>query len=123
VIEPVARETQFNPYRAKDVYRPGVILQDIIEGLVESEVIIAEITPDANTRFNPNVFYELGYGHARGKPTILLAKRGSALPFDVQGYRCIFYDDTIGGKKEVETDLKKHLEHIKGAWTGRAPAG
>ena len=76
------------------------MLEDIIEGLVESEVIVAEITPA-----NPNVFYELGYAHALGKPTILLAERGRELPFDIRGYRCIFYDNTIGGKKEIETKL------------------
>ena len=62
----------------------------------------------------PNVFYELGYAHALGKPTILLAERGRELPFDIRGYRCIFYDNTIGGKAAVETNLKKHLENIKG---------
>jgi hypothetical protein len=114
VIKPLAKDIGFYPYRAKDVYRPGLILEDIIQGLVESEVIIAEITPP-----NPNVFYELGYAHALKKPTILLAERGSELPFDVRGYRCIFYDDTIGGKKELESNLKKHLANIKGNWETR----
>lgn len=117
VIEPVAKAMGFHPYRAKDVYRPGIILQDIIQGLVESDVVIAEISPA-----NRNVFYELGYAHAMGKPTILLAERTSELPFDVQGYRCIFYDDTISGKKEVSANLRKHLAHIKGAWDAPADA-
>ena len=30
------------------------------------------------------------------KPTILLAKKGEELPFDIRSYRVIFYDDTIG---------------------------
>lgn len=51
VIKPVSVDMDFFPYRAKDVYHPGLILKDIIHGLVESEVIIAEITPA-----NPNVF-------------------------------------------------------------------
>jgi len=111
VIAPVVKEMNFVPSRADEVQGHGLILQDIIRELVESEVIIAEITPP-----NPNVFYELGYAHATGKPTILLAQRGRDLPFDIHGYRCIFYDDTIGGKKQVETNLKKHLANIKGAW-------
>jgi len=118
VIKPVSVDMDFFPYRAKDVYHPGLILKDIIHGLVESEVIIAEITPA-----NPNVFYELGYAHALGKPTILLAARGSDLPFDVHGYRCIFYDNTIGGKKEVKANLKEHLANIKDAWNAPADAG
>ena len=66
---------QFEAYRADDVFRPGPILQDIISGLVESDVIIAEITPT-----NANVFYELGYAHARNTPTVLLARRNGTLP-------------------------------------------
>lgn len=108
VIEPVAKSAGFQVHRADDVYKPGVILQDIVTGLRESDVIVAEITPP-----NPNVFYEIGYAHAQGKPTILLAERGGGdLPFDIRSYRCIFYDDTIRGKGGVEATLKKHLESI-----------
>jgi len=34
------------------------------------------------------------------------------LPFDVGSYRVIFYDDTIGGKREVEDTLHKYLASI-----------
>jgi len=74
---------------------------------LESDIIIADITPP-----NPNVFYELGYSHALGKPTILLAQRESRLPFDVSGFRVIFYDNTIKGKGEVENNLRNHLNNI-----------
>ena len=110
VIQPVSRRAGFKALRADDVYRPGVILQDIIRGIVESDVIVADITPTEN----PNVFYELGYAHALQKPTILLANRQiEKLPFDVSGYRVIFYDDTIGVKRDIEGTLEKHLESIR----------
>jgi nucleoside 2-deoxyribosyltransferase len=111
VIQPVSHRAGFKALRADDVYRPGVILQDIIRGLVESDVIVADITPTTN----PNIFYELGYAHALQKPTILLANRAQIekLPFDVSGYRVIFYDDTIGGKRDIESTLEKHLESIR----------
>lgn len=70
-------------------------------------MIIAEITPP-----NPNVFYELGYAHALAKPTILLAEHGRQLPFDISGYRCILYDNSIKGKGELETLLANHLKAI-----------
>ena len=108
VISPVCEELELEAYRADDVFRPGIILQDIISGLVESDVIIAEISPT-----NPNVFYELGYAHARNQPTVLLARRGEELPFDISGYRVIFYDDTIRGKHEVEDALRNHLSNIR----------
>ncbi len=108
VISPVCEELGFEAYRADDVFRPGIILQDIMSGLVESDVIIAEISPT-----NANVFYELGYAHAVHKPTVLLARRGGELPFDISGYRVIFYDDTIRGKHEVEATLRNHLSNIR----------
>lgn len=82
-------------------------MKDIIKGLLESEIIVADITPP-----NPNVFYELGFSHALNKTTILLAQRGSELPFDIRSYRVIFYDDTIKGKTDVEEDLRRHLKNI-----------
>jgi nucleoside 2-deoxyribosyltransferase len=95
--------------RADESYDAGILLQDIIRRLIEATVVIAEISPE-----NPNVFYELGYAHAREKPTILLAQRGRKLPFDVSGYRVIFYDDSIKGKRDVEQQLRRHLESILG---------
>ncbi len=110
VIQPVCSELGIEAYRASDIYRPGVIIQDITQGLAESHVVIAEITPP-----NPNVFYELGYSHALNKPTILLADRdATGLPFDISGYRVIFYGNTIRGKSSLETDLRRHLSHILG---------
>lgn len=96
VILPVAREMGREAYRASDVFRPGVVLQDIIQGLVEAEVVIAEVTP-----VNANVFYELGYAHALVKATILLSTRNRdhELAFDIRGFRVVFYDDTIRGKR------------------------
>ena len=107
VIKPGSEGAGFKVERADDVHQPGVILQDIVTSLIESDVIIAEITPP-----NPNVFYEIGFAHAMNKPTILLAERGRELPFDIRSYRCIFYDDRIRGKRGVETALRKHLESI-----------
>ena len=110
VILPVCESLEITANRASDIYRPGAILQDIHQQLDESYVVIAEIT----TR-NANVFYELGYSHALRKPVILLAERGTDLPFDVSGYRVIFYDNTIGGKSAVEADLRRYLTNIIGA--------
>ena len=109
VIKQVCSEFTLNVIRADDIYRPGVIFQDILQGLDESNVVIADVTPP-----NPNVFFELGYSHALRKPVILLAERGTDLPFDVSGYRVIFYDNTIGGKGAVEEDLKRYLTSIIG---------
>lgn len=118
VIAPECLRAGLEPIRADELQYPGVILQDIVRGLQESTVVIAEISADEDKAFNANVFYELGYAHATEKPTILLARRGTDLPFDVSGYRVILYDDSIGGKPAVERELRAHLHSILGLSLG-----
>jgi hypothetical protein len=107
VIVPIAAESGLKASRADEMSGPGIILSDIVREIRESTAIVAEITPA-----NPNVYYEVGYAHAAGTPTILLVRRGQELPFDVRSFRCIIYDDSIAGKPQVEAQLRKHLEAI-----------
>jgi hypothetical protein len=109
VIQNQAEAAGFDVIRIDEKAGPGVIFQDIQREIEQAEIVIAEITPA-----NPNVFYELGYAHALGKPTILLARREAELPFDIRSFRVVFYNDTIGGKVEVERNLQRHLEAIAG---------
>lgn len=109
VIQNQAEAAGFDVFRIDEKAGPGVIFQDIQREIEQAEIVIAEITPA-----NPNVFYELGYAHALGKPTILLAQREAELPFDIRSFRVVFYNDTIGGKAEVERNLRRHLEAIAG---------
>lgn len=115
VIQPVLSDPEFHitPIRADDIFGPGAILNDILRELIESKIVIAEVSPN-----NPNVFYELGYAHALNKPTILLCEKNPLeprkLPFDIQGLRVVFYENTIKGKKKIEEDLIKHLTAILG---------
>lgn len=94
-------------HRADETYGPGFILADIIKDINESSLVIAEITSR-----NPNVFYEVGYAHALGKPTILIAEKGADLPFDISPFRTLLYENTIPGKKKIEEGLIKHVEAV-----------
>jgi hypothetical protein len=108
VIRPVVEEYGYECERADEAHTTNPILQDIIQSIKESSVIVADITPN-----NPNVFYEVGYAHAIEKPTILLCDRKrERLPFDISGFRTLFYDNTIAGKSAVEKSLKKYLETL-----------
>ena len=107
VIQPVIRHFGLEAHHAGEVVGPGLILEDIIHDIKEAKIVVAEITEQ-----NENVFYELGYAHALKKPTILLAENEKKLPFDVSGYRCLFYENSIGGKAKVEEGLRKHLQAI-----------
>ncbi len=107
VIRPVVAGCGFEVVRADDEFGPGLIIADVVRRIQEAEVIIADITPE-----NQNVFYEVGYAHALGKPTILLAEKGKRLPFDVSGFRTLFYENSIAGKAAVEQGLRRHVEAI-----------
>lgn len=110
VIKPTCEVRGFECVRANDKYTTNPIIQDIVESIHQSSVIIANITPD-----NPNVFYEVGFAHAISKPTILLCDRKrEKLPFDLSGFRTLFYDNTIAGKSNIEKDLNKYLDNIFG---------
>jgi hypothetical protein len=105
VIKPTFEEFGYKVVRGDDACFNGMIIDDISRAIREASVIIADITPD-----NPNVFYEVGFAHALDKPTILLSDRKrEKLPFDVSGFRTLFYDNTIGGKSNVESRLRQHL--------------
>lgn len=108
VIRPTCEKYGYKVIRADDFYTSGSIIDDITRSIRESTIVIADITPN-----NPNVFYEVGFAHGINKPTILLSDRKrEKLPFDISGFRTLFYDNTIGGKSAVEDRLKRHLQSI-----------
>ncbi len=107
VIRKVAEDEGFNPIRIDEVAGPNPILADIKRHVAEAAVVIAEITP-----LNANVFYEVGYADALNKPLVLLAQGGTKLPFDIHGYRTVFYEDVIGGEVKLAEGLRKQLKAI-----------
>jgi nucleoside 2-deoxyribosyltransferase len=97
VIKDVCEKLGVEAVRADDTYTKGMIITDIINQINESKLIIADITPT-----NANVYYEVGYAHALNKPTILMAEKGTRLPFDISPFRVLFYENSIIGKSKIE---------------------
>jgi hypothetical protein len=111
VIEPTVREEGNNlvAHHAGEALGPGVIIKDIEKDISESKIVIADITG-----CNQNVYYEVGFAHASQVPTILLVQEGTDLPFDLSGYRCIFYQNTIAGKDKIIQGLRENIKEILG---------
>ena len=108
VIKPICEdEFGIKALRSDETFGPGLIIADIMAQINSAKIVIADITPE-----NSNVFYEVGYAHAYRKPTILIADKTRKLPFDVSGFRTLFYENTIAGKRLVEEGLRKHLRAI-----------
>src|SRR3954453_18320013 len=51
--------------RADEISQPGSITLQVLERVLESDLVIADLTDH-----NPNVFYELAVRHASQKPVI-----------------------------------------------------
>jgi len=78
----------------------GDVVTEIKRRIVSSDGVIALLN-----NHNPNVFLEIGFALAHGKPTILVAKDGTKLPFDVSGHRCILYRTISGLRKTLTSEI------------------
>jgi hypothetical protein len=105
VTKVVCDEFELDAVTADDTYSSGLIIADVVSQIRESRIVIADVTA-----LNPNVFYEIGFAHAIGKPTILLAEKDTRLPFDISGFRHLLYENTISGKARIEERLRNHLK-------------
>lgn len=79
-------EENFEFTNAGDLENQQNILQDIVEGIHQADVIIADLTG-----LNANVFYELGLAHAMNKKVIIITQDIGELPFDIKSYRANEY--------------------------------
>lgn len=106
IIRPVSDELNLIAQRADEIGQPGNITSQIVRMLVESKMVVADLTDR-----NPNVFYELAIRHALKKPVVLLFSDHEELPFDIKIYRAIRYDITDYAMREpVMKELRKQIE-------------
>ncbi len=81
------------------------ILDRIYRQIDVADIIIADMTDQ-----NANVFYEVGYAHAKEKLCILLTSNPGDIPFDLKHKRHIVYDRSI---KNLKNQLIKDLDWAK----------
>jgi hypothetical protein len=77
---------QFEVKRADKISTPGMIDAQIINSLLTSDLVIADLTS-----LNPNAFYEIGIRHMAQKPIIHMQAAEEKIPFDVSLFRSIKY--------------------------------
>jgi len=87
LIGPAAEKHGFVVMRADQEDRAGIITTHIIQRLVGSELVIADLTGR-----NPNVFYELAVRHVTRKPLVQIIRAEEDIPFDVQGMRTVKFE-------------------------------
>lgn len=88
------------------------ILDRIYNQISKADVVIADMTGR-----NPNVFYEVGYAHALGKPTVLLTQEAEDIPFDLKHFPHIIYGNKL---TQLRDDLTKRIQwHVDNPSEGR----
>lgn len=100
-----ALDRDWDVIRADQIAAPGMISGQVVEHLLQSGLVIADLS-----FHNPNVFYELALRHAVGKPTVHVIRRGDSIPFDLKDFRTITIDTT--DKYELVAKLDTYRAEI-----------
>lgn len=108
-IAEAAHEVNFFCRRADDVYGGGHIMEDILKGIGNAEIVIADLTSR-----NPNVFYELGIAHMVKdiEKVILITQDMEDVPFDLRQFRCVVYEQSPRGFGQLKRDIAKAINEI-----------
>lgn len=101
LVKPALEEAGYTVHRADSFIDQRNILQDILRGIGEADLVVAEITIP-----NPNVFYELGLCHGLRIPTVLISQSIEEIPFDLRSYRIVTYSTQFDKVEEFKEALQ-----------------
>ncbi len=108
VIIPVMHDLGFDSVPAHRISAPGSIPDQVIEHVLDDKMVIANLTS-----LNANMMHELALRHAARKPVVVLAEKGTALPFDVATERTVFYIDDMRGSTDLKESLRRAVMAAK----------
>jgi nucleoside 2-deoxyribosyltransferase len=113
VYEPAIKAAGYEPYRVDQDASVSVPIESIEDGIRSAVVCLADITLD-----NPNVWYELGFAFASGKPVVMICNMAERLskkfPFDIQHKTIITYKAESSSdfdvlKASITTKIKAYV--------------
>jgi Nucleoside 2-deoxyribosyltransferase len=81
------------------------IYQRIVNGIQRASLVIADVSVGTL-----NVYYELGYAEALGKPVVVIAKEGTDLPFDTRDLPATLYRN----QTRLKEALGKRIDELMG---------
>lgn len=105
IIHPAICDARLTPIRADEEIIWGIIHKPMFEKLMLCDFAVADLTTA-----NANVLYELGIRHGvRPHSTVLMAGRGTRLPFDISPLRALLYELDERGVPSNSADTKQAL--------------
>lgn len=103
-----ANQLGYECRRVDEIKTPTDITQDILRLIESSRVVIADLSET-----NPNVYYEMGLAHARGRIVIPISSSKEKLPFDNRQIRTIFFHaDDEYSLQGLTKRIKDTLENL-----------
>jgi hypothetical protein len=93
-----------------DTLRGSVILNDIVDGIARSTLLLADVTGA-----NPNVIYEIGVAHAWELDVLMITQEPTRIPFDTSSLRHIVYNTSPSGLEELSVRLRQIARHATGS--------
>lgn len=106
IIKPACEKSGFEAVRADDVKKTNVIVLDIIQRIINSEMAICDLSGR-----NPNVLYELGIRQSFDLPVSLIKDEITTRVFDIQGFRDVEYNSSLR-IDEVNAAIEKLATNI-----------
>lgn len=110
VYAPAIAAADLEPYRVDRDPGVEIPIESIEEGIRNAAICLADITSD-----NPNVWYELGFAFASGRPVVMVCsseRTNGKYPFDIQHRTVIGY----------KTDSSSDFDELKRVLTTRIKA-
>lgn len=111
-IKAACLKTPLPAKRADEVWNISVLVNDILELINHSAVVICDLTGR-----NENVFYELGIAHAWGRPVIPITQKAEDVPFDLRHHRYLTYLNNSEGLTGLQNALANRLQSLVGEKT------
>lgn len=104
-IQETAKDFNIIAERVDEQIYTESILERILRQIDNADLIIADMTSR-----NPNVFYEVGYAHARSKLCTLITQDTKDIPFDLAHHRHLEYSSII----QLKSALAREFEWVAG---------
>ena len=115
ILVPAIKEAGLDPYRVDEDPSTTVLIEDIEKGIRDSEICLADITTN-----NPNIWFEVGFAIASGRPVVLICAepRPESFPFDIRHRAIITYtlhssSDFDKLKKDVAERLTAQVKKVE----------